>query len=111
MKNIGIQLEDNTNESTGDLKIEVQRDVDGKITSGLVIGQTINQNIALIMVSQQGEFKHEPRLGIGIGDLVLDNDFLKYRHKIREQLAIDGLKVKRLDLYENKPFALEAVYE
>lgn len=60
-KNIGIQ----TNSETGDLSIHVQRDANGMIMQGLVIGNTDYQNIESVMLSNKGDFKVQPILGVG----------------------------------------------
>lgn len=110
-KDRGIQLNDNISEGQIlDLKIEVKRDASGKITQGLVVGNTLQQNQALILITQQGENKFNPDLGVGIADMLLDHDYLAYRHRIREHYAKDGLKVTHLDLYENKPLKIDASY-
>ncbi len=111
MRNKGIQLLDsNDGGEIGDLKIQVKRDESGKIVQGIIVGETLEQNIALILISHQGEFKFNPDLGVGIGDLLLSSDYLVYRHRIREHLAKDRLNIKSLDLYENKPLKIEASY-
>lgn len=110
-KDKGIQLNDNISEGQIlDLKVEVKRDSLGKITQGLVIGNTLHQNQALILITQPGENKFNPDLGVGIADMLLDHDYLNYRHRIREHYAKDGLKVTYLDLYENKPLRIDANY-
>lgn len=112
MKGIGIQLIDNTDD--GDLmdaKVVVTRDGDNKIISGLVVDAVKSQNQSLIIIANPGEFFFKPTLGASIDNLLLDNDYLRTRHRIREHLAKDGMKVKKLDLYEGKPFVIEADYE
>lgn len=112
MKRFGIQLVDNNDEGTVlDLKINPIRNADNKIISGLVLGDTLEQNKALILMAHQGEIKFKPDLGVGIEDLLLSSDYLEYRHRIREHFAKDGLKVTTVDLYENKPFKIEADYD
>ena len=112
MKGIGIQLIDNNDAGiVMDVKIQPVRDIDGMIVSGLSIGDILHQNKAMILIGHQGEFKFNPEIGVGLPDLLLSNDYLEYRHRIREHFAIDGLKVSRLDFYENKPFVIEAEYE
>ena len=111
MKGIGIQVNDHND--TGeilDLKIEPIRDSSNKIVSGLVVGVTLQQNISMILLSHQGEFKANPDLGVGIQDLVLSEDYLPFRHRIREHLKKDGLVVSELDLFEGKPFKIAAYY-
>ncbi len=112
MKNKGIQL---TDSSTGlqniDLKIDVVRNVDGLIMQGLVVGDTMNQNQAMIIIANPGEFKFNPTLGVAINELVLDDDYLRFRHRIREHLIKDGMKVKNVNFYPNQPLEIEATYE
>lgn len=111
-KKTGIQLVDNSDEGTlMDIKISPLLDASGKIVSGLVIGDTLQQNKALILIAQQGEFKFRPDLGVGIGDMVLDDDYLGGRHKIRDHFEKDGLILSKLDFYPNKPIIIEADYE
>lgn len=112
MKDFGIQLIDNNDDGEIlDLKIIPVRDSDGMIVSGLVLGNTLEQNKACILIGHQGEFKFNPDLGVGISDLTLGEDYLEFRHRIREHFAKDGLIVKTLDLYENKPIKIIAEYE
>lgn len=110
MKDRGIQLTDGTQENI-DLKIEVLRDADGLITQGLVVGNTLNQNQAMILIANPGEFKFNPTIGVALDELLLDNDYLRMRHRIREHFAKDGLKVKSIQLSEGQPLLIDASYE
>lgn len=107
----GIQLNDIV--SVGaimDLKIKVKRDTDGKILNGLTVGNILNQNQGLILIAHPGENKFNPNLGVGITNVLLSQDYLGYRHKIRQQFSLDGLNVIKLDLYNNKPLLIDANY-
>lgn len=107
----GIQLIDSTDQGqVMDLKIDPVRNANGKIENGIVIGTTLRQNQALILIAQEGEFKYKPELGIGIEDMILSEVYLQYRHKIRQHFEIDGLSVNKLEVYEDKPFVIEADY-
>lgn len=111
MKDTGIQLKNSLLEVERiDLKIEVVRDSDGLITQGLVVGNTMNQNQALIIIANPGEFKFNPTIGVAIDELLLDNDYLRMRHRIREHFAKDGLIVTNLELQANKPLSITAYY-
>ncbi len=110
-KHKGIQLnETNENGQILDIKIDVKRDAQGKIIQGMLIGNVLEQNKALILITHQGENKFNPDLGVGIEDLLLSEDYLEFRHRIREHFAKDGLKITRLDLYPNKPIQIDAEY-
>ncbi|AUS04479.1 hypothetical protein [Pseudotamlana carrageenivorans] len=110
-KDIGLQLVDQNDVGTVmDLKINPQYDANGKIISGVVVGNILEQNKALILLAKQGEIKFRPDLGVGIEDVLLSDDYLEYRHTIREHFAKDTLKISTLQLYKNKPFIIEATY-
>lgn len=115
-KDTGIQVNDmedsrlHGNVDILDLKIIPERGEDGKIRSGLVIGNTLEQNKALILISNQGELKLRPQIGVGIDNAILSEEYLEFRHRIRRHFAMDGLTVRRLDLYMNKPFKVDASY-
>ena len=112
MKDKAIQFIDNEDVGTVlDLKIDVKRDSEGKIVSGLVIGNTLEQNKAFLLLGHSNDFKGNPTLGVGIEDVLLSTELLEYRHKIREQFARDGLKITNLDLYSLDKINIEAHYE
>lgn len=110
-KGRGIQLNDNNDSGEVlDVKINPVRDAEGKIVNGFVVGPTLEQNKALILISGQGEMKLSPQIGVGIEGALLADDFLEYRHRIRKHFAMDGLNVTRLDMYMNKNFRVDANY-
>lgn len=84
----GIQLIDY------DLNIKVQRNSSGRIVSGLVVGDTLHQNQALILAISKGELKTDPSVGVGIQSQMLNHDTLALRREIRQQLEMDGQKVQ-----------------
>lgn len=112
MKGRAIQVIDNKDEGTIlDLKINPIRDENGQIVSGIVIGNTLEQNKAFLLLAHPNDFKANPTLGVGIEDAVLDSELLEFRHKIRAQFAQDGLKISNLDLYNLKQVNIECSYE
>ena len=113
MKDIGVQVIDNNDEGAIlDLKIEPKYDANGKIVSGLVIGNTLEQNKSFILMARPGDFKFSPSVGVGILDAVLDTEenLLQYRHRIREHFQKDGLKVNSLDFYSKNTLKIDAEY-
>jgi hypothetical protein len=110
MKGTGILL----NPETDDLDIKVTRDNQGRITGGLVVGDVSAQNQAIIIYMQPGEMKEAPHVGVGISSMLLSEETLLYKHKIREQLEVDGFRVNHLDIergQDNKlNIQLNAVY-
>lgn len=94
MKNKGILL----NQTTNDFDIVAIRGSDGKITQGLQVGDVTNQNVKIILCMHPGELKEQPTVGVGISNMLLDKDYLLYKHKIRQQLNAEGMQVNHLDI-------------
>lgn len=111
-KGTGIQYNDNTDAGEiFDLKIDISRGADGKIVSGLVVGSTKAQNQSSLLIGRPGDFKTMPLLGVGLGDALLGEDLLEYRHRVREHFARDSMYVKHLNLYNLSKFSIDAEYE
>lgn len=84
-KRFGLQMDDDT--------------CDIKIQNGhLALGDTMAQNQYLILMSQKGEVKEHPTLGVGIADMLNDNDVLSWKRKVRVGLQADGMEVDKLDI-------------
>lgn len=79
-------------------RIRLVRDEEGRIIEGLVLGETLPQNQALILTLHQGELKEAPAVGCGISDMLLDHRPLFWRARIREQLEMDGQTVHSIKI-------------
>lgn len=92
-----------------DLDIRPEYDAAGRILSGLVIGDILHQNQALILVFHKGDLKDDVSVGVGIDRMVLDNDPLTWSREIREQLEMDGQKVESV-IVTDKTIKIDASY-
>lgn len=92
-----------------DLDIRPEYDAAGRILSGLVIGDILHQNQALILVFHKGDLKDDVSVGVGIDRMVLDNDPLTWSREIREQLEMDGQKVESVKVTD-KTIKIDASY-
>ena len=81
-----------------DLDIKVVKDSSGKIESGLVLADTLSQNQALILQLHKRELKDDVSVGVGIADMLLDDDVLGWRSEIREQMEMDGQTVNSVEI-------------
>lgn len=99
----GIQMVDY------DLDIKVVNDASGRIASGLVVGDILHQNQALILVLHKGDLKDDVSVGVGIDRMLLDNDWLGWEREIRDQLEMDGQKVEEVKV-DNKTIKIKASY-
>lgn len=78
--------------------ISIKKDAYGRITQGLVTGDILRQNQALILQLHKGELKENPAVGVGISDMLLDNDPIYWRGQIKEQLEMDNEKVNSVEI-------------
>lgn len=92
-----------------DIDVKVLRDSSGKIVSGMVVGDILAQNQALILQLHKGELKEDPSVGVGISDMILDSDLQNWSREIREQMELDGQTVDKIVLTENE-LTIEARY-
>ena len=81
----------------------------GIITSGLVLGDILHQNQALILVLHKGDLKSDVSVGVGIDRMLLDNERLTWTREIREQLEMDGQKVEDVRI-TGKQIIIKAAY-
>lgn len=97
-KRFGMQLDEMTN----DIKIE---------NGHIAIGETLPQNEFLLLVMNKGELKEDPLVGVGISDMINDNDILGWKRKIRDGLKADGMKVEQISISsDGRIKKLEAKY-
>ena len=81
-----------------DIDVNVVRDSFGKITSGLVVGDILHQNQAVILSIRKGELKENPSVGAGLPDMLLEHDSNAIRREIRQQLELDGQIVQSVQI-------------
>lgn len=86
----GIQLIDY------DIAVKVKRDKFGRIESGLIVGDILHQNQAIILTMRKGDLKENPSIGVGLPDMVLEHNLMAIRNEIRQQLEMDGQTVNEV---------------
>lgn len=87
---------------TGDLAV---------IGGTLTVGKTKAQNQAFILRAGKGEFKEYPTLGVGIADILGDDDLTGWKREIALQMEADGMKVNRVSINVNdNTVAIDADY-
>ena len=92
-----------------DLDIKVVEDANGRILSGLVVGDILHQNQAMLLVLHKGDLKDDVSVGVGIDRMLLDSDWLGWSREIREQLEMDGQKVESV-VVNSKTIKIKASY-
>lgn len=67
------------------------------------IGDSTRQNQYLILAANKGEFKENPFIGAGVGDMVGDEGSAAYwKHRIGEELKRDGMTVEKIEINGNE---------
>ena len=92
-----------------DIEVKVKRDSYGKIVSGMIIGDVLHQNQAIILSMRKGDLKENPSIGVGLSDLLLDHNMLSIRSEIRQQLELDGQTVNSI-MVSKSSIAIDAKY-
>lgn len=91
--------------------IKIGDDFDLDVQNGQTqLGDTLAQNQALIVVSNPGEFKQHPALGVGIENWILDDNPGNLPAEVKRQLKSDGMTVSRVAL-EGGELVISAYYE
>lgn len=83
--------------SVYDLAVNIKTLSDGKI-SGLVVSDILSQNQAVILTARPGEIKENPVIGVGIEDMLNDENPILWRTKIRENMELDGQSVDKVTI-------------
>jgi len=99
----GIQMTDY------DLSVSVEYNSEGRIVSGLVVGDILHQNQALILGLHKGDLKDDVSVGVGIDRMIMDSDWLSWQREIRDQLEMDGQNVESV-LVDSKSIKIKASY-
>jgi len=105
-KNKGIILTENL-----ELDIKVVRDAEGKIISGIQVGDVTRQNQKIIILAQKGEIKETPTLGVGLASFIDDDDSSDLLREIRANLREDGQTVNSCGFNSDGKLVVDASYE
>ncbi|MDD3079087.1 MAG: hypothetical protein PHH37_08285 [Paludibacter sp.] len=105
-KDKGILLTENN-----DLDIKVVRDADGKIVSGLQIGDVTRQNQRTIILAQKGEIKEAPTMGVGLASFIDNDDPSDLLREIRANLREDGQVISSCGFNDDGNLLIDAEYE
>ena len=88
-------------DNNGELKI---------INGDFVIADATLQHQHHIIIAQKGEYKEFPEIGVGIANMILDENPRKILTQIRRNFEYDGMKVNSLKFTENS-FEIDAPYK
>ncbi len=92
---------------------DILLDTDGDlliVEGDLVIGESTSQHQQLLLITHQGEWKQNPKLGVGIEDFLNNEDINAMMNEINYQFTQDGMKVNSTNMLNGKLY-IDAKYE
>lgn len=92
-----ILLDDN-----GDLLIQ-----DGDF----VIGDADNQHQLDIITATKGEFKEFPEIGVGISEMLSDDDFIEFLIEAKKNLEYDGMIINNIEFTTEGKLNVDGKYK
>lgn len=87
--------------ATGDLSFK---------NGDLEIGYSDNQHQEHILLANKGEFREFPELGVGIVQMLDDDDFLSVLIEAKKNLEYDGMKINNIKFEENGNLNIDGSY-
>lgn len=75
-----------------------------------VIGEGLNQQVALLLLSAPGDIRHAPGMGVGLQNYSLDENPADLNRNIRLTFKKDGLRVNKI-LQTTAELTIDAEYD
>ena len=78
-------------------------ELDPMVANGdFVAGESLGQAEQLLLLTGKGEWKQTPTAGVGLADYVEGHSESDMCREIRQQMEMDGIRVRRLTLTDGK---------
>lgn len=89
-------------DENGDLKIE---------NGDFVVGKSDEQHQLDIMLAEKGEFKEFPEVGVGIQQMLSDDNFTPMLIEAKKQLEYDGMRVNDIIFKQGGKLIIDGKYK
>lgn len=76
-----------------------------------LLGDPTYQNQELLLLSQKGEWKENPTIGVGISNYLLDEGKADLLRDIRIEFNRDGMKVEKISMDAKGKLLIAASYD
>lgn len=76
----------------------------------IAIGYSDNQHQEHIIIGNKGDFKESPEIGVGIFQMLSDDNPMGVLIEIKKNLQYDGMKVKNVKFEENGKITIDGQY-
>ncbi len=94
--------------------IDILTDENGDLSfknGDLDIGFSDNQHQEHILIANKGEYKEFPELGVGIHQMIGDDDFISVLIETKKNLEYDGMKINNVKFEENGKLNIDGKYK
>lgn len=76
-----------------------------------VTGFSDNQHQEHILIATKGEYKEFPELGVGIAQMLSDDDWTSVLIEAKKNLEYDGMKINNVKFEENGNLTIDGYYK
>jgi hypothetical protein len=76
-----------------------------------VTGFSDNQHQEHILIATKGEYKEFPELGVGIVQMLCDDDWMNVLIEAKKNLEYDGMKINNVKFEENGNLTIDGYYK
>ena len=77
----------------------------------VVIGYSDNQHQEHILIANKGEYREFPELGVGIEQILDDDDYISVLIEAKKNLEYDGMKINNIKFEENGKLTIDGYYK
>ena len=74
------------------------------------VGYSDNQQQKAILITEKGEWKEHPEVGIGIAQMLADDFYTEVLIEIKKQLEYDGMQINDVALQEGGKLLIDGQY-
>ncbi|MPT33735.1 MAG: oxidase [Flavobacterium sp.] len=75
------------------------------------IGYSDNQHQEHILLANKGEYREFPELGVGIVQMLDDDDYMSVLIEAKKNLEYDGMKISNIKFEENGNLTIDGKYK
>lgn len=93
-----------------DLKLDTNGDLD-IVDGDFVIGFSDNQHQEHILLANKGEFKEFPEIGVGIVQMLNDDDYTDLLIEAKKNLQYDGMEINNIKFENGGKLNIDGKYK
>jgi hypothetical protein len=76
-----------------------------------VVGESTAQHQKFLLLAQKGDYRQYPSVGVGINNFINDDDLADVGFIIQKEYELDGMKVKKLEVFSDGSVKVNAPYD